>query len=101
LCTTFATEVALRRNTQSDGTTIKVSIQPAADRTEDARKKLRQFAPPFSSIDDFTSMINAAKEYLASERKPGAKPNSFLEDVLKIEYTHPVDYNNGLFSCYH
>jgi hypothetical protein len=34
-------------------------------------------------------MVNAAKTLLVSERHPGSKENSFLDDVLKIEYTHP------------
>jgi hypothetical protein len=89
LCTTFATEVALRRNIQSDGTTIKVSIQPASHRTEESKERLRRFSSPFSNIEDFESMVNAAKTLLASERHPGSKENSFLDDVLKIEYMHP------------
>lgn len=34
-------------------------------------------------------MVDAAKSLLASEQSPGTKAHSFLEDVLKIEYSYP------------
>ena len=89
LCTTFATEVALRRSTESSGTTISVTIQPAPRRSKEAKERLKKFAPPSSTIEDVASTINAAKELLASEREGNTGPESFLEDVLKVEYSHP------------
>lgn len=35
-------------------------------------------------------MINAAKSLLSSQRSAGTKADSFLEDVLKVEYSHPI-----------
>jgi len=84
LCTTFATELALRR---APARKISVSIQPANTRDEHAKLHLSNFEPPSERIEDFEMVIKAAKDCLATSSL--VSRNSFSEDTLRVEVSHP------------
>lgn len=82
VCTTFATELALRRSASSG---VSVCIKPAATRSASEHERLANFAPP--ATENFESTIKKAKEFLRSQGRTG--DDSYFEDVLHVEVMHP------------
>ncbi|ETS73761.1 hypothetical protein PFICI_14707 [Pestalotiopsis fici W106-1] len=87
LCTRFATELVLRRG---DKPSIKVHIQPAANRTEAERINLAAFAETATNEGEFHQIIESAKGVMGLS-EDGAK--RFSSDVLRIESTSPMAPN--------
>ncbi|KAJ9648378.1 hypothetical protein H2201_000502 [Coniosporium apollinis] len=84
LCTTFATELILRR---SQTTHTAVSIRPGRSRTADEKQQLLAFRESFTSTSDIPLLIEAAKGCIAGLN--ASQPNAFSEDVLQIESSGP------------
>ncbi|KAL2210499.1 hypothetical protein CC79DRAFT_1269593 [Sarocladium strictum] len=82
LCTCFATELVLRRDTLR---TTRVSIRPGGDRSDQEREDLKKWQPK-SDIekDGLDAVIEEAKEIMAIPH-----PKKFYDDVLHIESTGP------------
>jgi hypothetical protein len=86
LCTTFATELILRRNAI---TSITCSIIPGKNRSQAEKDKLAEFKKVFSSAEEFAfpQLLADAEECMSfgavSDRGP------FFEDVLQIRYSGP------------
>ncbi|KAF1949464.1 P-loop containing nucleoside triphosphate hydrolase protein [Byssothecium circinans] len=85
LCTTFATELVLRRHVVVE---ISCTIIPSKTRSHAEREELSKFRRCFASSDDFTfpSLLEEARDCMSF----GVKSNNFFfEDVLQIRYTGP------------
>jgi len=82
VCTTFATELALRRGASSR---VSVRIEPAASRSASEREQLANFAP--SATENFETTVEKAKNWLKSQGQTG--DDSYFEDVLHVEVMHP------------
>ena len=83
LCTRFATEVILRRDSK---TSISVSIVPSKDRSSSEREIISQFRHELATLDDFPALFEKAKDImgLSDDSK------SFSRDVLRIEMLGPT-----------
>jgi GTP-binding protein EngB required for normal cell division len=86
LCTTFATEVVLRRASK---TTISCTITPSEGRSQIHCRELLKFERKFSSREEFSfpSVIEEAKILMTKESKTG--PETLLKDVLRVRYSGP------------
>ncbi|KAF1833322.1 dynamin-1, partial [Decorospora gaudefroyi] len=86
LCTTFATEVVLRKKTDVE---ISCTITPGKSRSPAERRELGKFKLIFSSRESFVfpSVLEQAKEQMVIGKK--AKHGSFFEDVLRVRYSGP------------
>jgi hypothetical protein len=86
LCTTFATEVVLRRQPDVQ---ISCTITPGKARSQAECRELAQFERLFSSREDFMfpAVHNEAKELMARGVK--AKLDDFYTDVLRVRYSGP------------
>lgn len=82
LCTRFATELILRR---SASTNVDIRIRPSQDRSDDEKAKLLGFKAPSSDIQQFPSLVEAAKEVIGLD----AEAKRFSEDILRIELSGP------------
>jgi GTP-binding protein EngB required for normal cell division len=82
LCTRFATEVILRRFSESS---THVSIVPAPDRSEEDKKRLLEFQRHHVSLEEIESLIDEAKAIMRLDNEAGA----FTHDVLRIEVSGP------------
>ena len=82
LCTRFATELILRRDSVAN---VKVSIRPGKDRSELEKQKLDSFKAPTENIDDLPVLVEAAKDAMGIN----AELKAFSEDVLRIEISGP------------
>lgn len=84
LCTRFATELILRRNSES---AIHISIVPGADRSEQEKKALREFTSSIStdspSLDE---VVEKAKDAMGLSADSG---RVFRTDVLRVELSGP------------
>lgn len=78
-CTTFATELILRRGHPS----VKVSIRPAS-----SGDPIEDFQPTPGAIEDFGTMINEAKRHLMNQHR-GSFAASIFEETLQIEVCNP------------
>jgi len=78
LCTTFATELVLRRG--SPKVSVKIRAPESAEPINDFQ--------PSGAIENFGSMINEAKKYLLGQH-PELGESSFLEETLQIEAYNP------------
>ncbi|KAF1993809.1 P-loop containing nucleoside triphosphate hydrolase protein [Amniculicola lignicola CBS 123094] len=86
LCTTFATELVLRK---SDNVKISCVIIPSGKRSPAAKKELSKFARTYPSREAFSfpSLIEDARECM---KVAGSSLNSsFFQDILQIKYTGP------------
>ncbi|KAF2736597.1 P-loop containing nucleoside triphosphate hydrolase protein [Polyplosphaeria fusca] len=83
LCTTFATELILRKATDSS---ITCAIIPSKNRSEPQKRELAKFRRTFQTRQafDFQSLLNEAKDTM----RFGSR-SVFLEDTLQIRYTGP------------
>ncbi|CAO2656981.1 Nn.00g057840.m01.CDS01 [Neocucurbitaria sp. VM-36] len=86
LCTTFATEVVLRKETNVE---ISCTITPGKSRSQAELRELAKFKRSFSSREDFSfpSVLEQAKEQMARGTK--ASRDSFFEDILRVKYSGP------------
>ncbi|OCK73566.1 hypothetical protein K432DRAFT_473141 [Lepidopterella palustris CBS 459.81] len=84
VCTTFATELALRRNNTSEPS---ITIKPAGSRDNDEKELLSSFAPSVTGLGGFESMVKNAKEFLREHGK--SLPDSYFEDLLHVEVSNP------------
>jgi hypothetical protein len=82
LCTRFATEVILRRSSE---TGVSVSIVPAEMRTEGERELMLAFHETITSLDDFLNLTEKAKKTMGLDDMT----NAFSEDVLRVEISGP------------
>ena len=82
LCTRFATELILRR---SPSTNFDVRIRPSEDRPNDEKAKLLAFKVPNGDIQQFPTLVEAAKEAIRID----AQAKRFSEDILHIELSGP------------
>lgn len=91
ICTTFATEVALRRSHKRE---VRLTITPGPSRTSDADKqRLRRFSATFTNPADFPSLIDAAKKCMnpdsPSSSTPPTAEKSINDDVLHLDISGP------------
>jgi len=86
VCTTFPTELALRRDTKR---TVKVQLKPSASRPEAEKLLLASYQPPVGQLQDFEQLVTKAKEHLKKNAGNGRLADSFFEDTLHVEVTDP------------
>ncbi|CZR52903.1 related to vacuolar sorting protein VPS1, dynamin, and related proteins [Phialocephala subalpina] len=83
LCTRFATEVILRRALDSE---IRVSLVPGKSRSPVDQDRLWQFRHEVSTLDDFVTLFEQAKDAMGLLSVGG---NAFTEDILRVEISGP------------
>ena len=85
-CTTFATEVVLRRQSNVQ---ISCTITPSKARSQAECRELAQFERNFSSREDFLfpAVHKDAKQMMA--RGVTSRMNDFYDDVLRVKYSGP------------
>ncbi|KAF2013483.1 P-loop containing nucleoside triphosphate hydrolase protein [Aaosphaeria arxii CBS 175.79] len=86
LCTTFATEVVLRKDTEIK---ITCSINPAKNRTPAQQHELAKFQKSFSAREDFdfSALVEKARKCMGFGDNPET-PLHF-DDVLRIHFAAP------------
>jgi hypothetical protein len=86
LCTTFATEVVLRRDTHVQ---ILCEITPSKTRSPMECREFAKFKRTFNSREEFPfqALHNEAKKLFAGGVV--SKLNDFFEDVLRVRYSGP------------
>ncbi|KAI9728686.1 MAG: hypothetical protein M1828_002792 [Chrysothrix sp. TS-e1954] len=82
LCTRFATEVVLRRDTVEN---VSVAIVPGADRSEEEKVKLASFKMPTINMENFPSIVDAAADAMGVT----SESRSFSQDILRVEKSGP------------
>ena len=82
LCTRFATELVLRRDST---TRMTIVISPSPERSDEEKQRLVAFTAPTTNVNDFPKLVDAAKE--AMGLGPDAK--TFSNDVLRVELSGP------------
>ncbi|KAF2707539.1 hypothetical protein K504DRAFT_383111 [Pleomassaria siparia CBS 279.74] len=91
LCTTFATELVLRKAPEEQpDVKISCKINPAKTRNPTQARNLDRYQRSFSSREEFSfpSLIDEVKVRMSFGTTPGGDPE-FYEDVLHISYTGP------------
>ncbi|TKA65559.1 hypothetical protein B0A49_06862 [Cryomyces minteri] len=83
LCTRFATEVILRRASQSG---LTVSLVPGKARSPADQERLQQFRYELSSSNDFATLFEQAREAMGLSSVGG---NAFSDDILRVEIYGP------------
>ncbi|KAL9045218.1 MAG: hypothetical protein Q9214_001710 [Letrouitia sp. 1 TL-2023] len=83
LCTRFATEVILRH---APTESLSVAIVPDTIRSEEERSRLLEFRHTLSQLDDFSSLVDEAKDYMGVTI---GNNNAFSTDVLRLEISGP------------
>ena len=83
LCTRFATELVLRRDSVATAT---VAIIPSTQRSDKEKETLLAFKAPTVRIDNFPSLIEAAKGAMGL----GSGTKAFSDDVLRVEISGPA-----------
>ncbi len=86
ICTTFPTELALRRDPNR---TVKVQLKPSASRPESERISLSSYQPPTGRLEDFEPLVRNAQEHLKKSAGKDRGADSFFEDTLHVEVTDP------------
>ncbi|OCL14500.1 hypothetical protein AOQ84DRAFT_358850 [Glonium stellatum] len=84
LCTTFATELILRRTTN---TRITAKIKPGPSRKGEDKTHLEQFRESFSSPDQLPALVESARECM--KINTNASANAMFDDVLQVEINGP------------
>lgn len=96
LCTRFATEISLRRDTEES---ISCKINPDETRNEDEISRLLGFSRTIQDFDELPSLIDEATEAM------GLGPSkAFSKDVLCVEIcgpNRPQLYVQALHSLFH
>lgn len=82
LCTRFATEVVLRRDTKNS---VDVTILPDGDRSDEEKEELRRFQAPSTTLEDFHTLLDMAKGKMGLHRDTKA----FSKDILRVELSGP------------
>jgi GTPase SAR1 family protein len=82
LCTRFATEAILRRDSKDS---ISVSIVPAKDRAQADCDRLKQFRHDLKTKDDFIGLFEIAREAMGLS----STGKSFSNDILRVEFCGP------------
>jgi GTPase SAR1 family protein len=82
LCTRFATEVILRKNTAVN---LSVAIVPSQTRSEDECERLSQFRETLEDLKAFPDLIEKAKDVMGVT----GSSNAFSNDVLRVEISGP------------
>ncbi|KAK7725968.1 hypothetical protein SLS57_003557 [Botryosphaeria dothidea] len=87
ICTTFATEVALRRSSRRE---VKITIIPGPSRSDADKERLRRFHASFTNAADFPALIDDAKRCMnpGGHGDAGAE-RSINDDVLHIDISGP------------
>jgi GTPase SAR1 family protein len=83
LCTRFATELILRR---SSDTIANVTIVPSADRNEFEKAKLLKFQHAIVQLEQFEDLVNDAKEAMGLD----GDAKAFSNDILRVEVSGPT-----------
>ncbi len=82
VCTRFATEVILRRDTR---VSMKVSITPSEDLPQQEQERLLLFQHDIASKEDFADLFEKAKEAMGiSDHR-----RSFSKSILRVEFRGP------------
>lgn len=86
LCTTFATELVLRKDSAVD---ITCTIVPGKERSQAERRELSKFSRRFTSREEmsFPALVQQAKEQMSIGTRSNRGP--FFEDILRIKYSGP------------
>jgi len=86
MCTTFATEVVLRREPDVE---ISCTITPGRSRSLTERRELAKFKRTFPSRESF--LFESVTEQAKEQMERGARSNrgSIFEDVLRVRYSGP------------
>lgn len=84
VCTTFATEIILRRGPAKPS---GVSIIPGPRRTKEQKKKLEAFTAEFKTNDEFAKLIKEAKARMMEVSEAGEK--TIFDDKLRVTLTGP------------
>lgn len=84
VCTTFPTELRLRREPRSR---ISCRIKPGVSRIAEEKECLTRFQESFDSSEKFPDLITAARNCMAEASK--GNPNAFFDDVLEVEIVGP------------
>jgi hypothetical protein len=79
VCTTFATELSIRRGPVASAS---VRIQPADSRSADTRRQISEFRPSGVGLDEFEDLVKEAKAFLISQGT--ASDGAYFEDVLHL-----------------
>lgn len=79
VCTTFATELAIRR---APDASVSVWIQPADSRNEEEKRRISDFQSSSNGLDNFGTMVMEAKAFLIKESNAGEA--SYFEDILHV-----------------
>lgn len=82
LCTRFATELILRRDTKEN---VTVTIVPGAEKTESEKMKLHGVQASMTSMDEIPALIRKSEEAMGL----GVDTKAFSDDVLKVEISGP------------
>ncbi|KAF2831259.1 P-loop containing nucleoside triphosphate hydrolase protein [Ophiobolus disseminans] len=85
-CTTFATEVVLRRQPDVQ---ISCTITPSKTRSQAECREFAQFERKFSSRDDFLFSVVHNDAKLKMARGLPSKVDDFYDDVLRVKYSGP------------
>lgn len=85
VCTTFATELAIRR---APDASVSVWIQPADSRSADDKLRIANFQSSSNDLDHFGDMVKDAKAFLI--KQSNAAEASYFEDVLHVGMYLPV-----------
>ncbi|KAF2186985.1 hypothetical protein K469DRAFT_121230 [Zopfia rhizophila CBS 207.26] len=83
-CTTFATELRLRREPKSR---ISCRIRAAASRNQNDKERLARFQASFESPDKFPDLITAARNCMGDNES--GNTSAFFNDVLEVEIVGP------------
>jgi GTPase SAR1 family protein len=86
VCTTFPTELALRRDSNPS---VKIQLKPSSSRTESEKVFIDNYPIRTGGIEDFESLVNGAKNHLRKTLTKDQKTDSVFEDVLHVEVTNP------------
>ncbi|KAF2707621.1 dynamin family protein [Pleomassaria siparia CBS 279.74] len=86
VCTTFPTELRLRREPKSR---ISCRIKAAVSRTAEDKERLARFQKSFDSPEKFPELISAARECMGPSTPGNSNTHVFFEDVLEVEIVGP------------
>ncbi|KXT17035.1 hypothetical protein AC579_4352 [Pseudocercospora musae] len=89
LCTRFATEIVLRRDTRE---TIHTEIKPDPARTDAERAKLSDFKETITDLNELPDLIEKATDLMGLNETSAADQSStiaFSRDVLSVEISGP------------
>lgn len=86
LCTRFATEIILRRDSSS---TISIAINPDKNRTQAEKDKLKLFNKTIKDFSQLPDIIEDATQVMGLGRVGEINSRAFSRDVLTVEIHGP------------